>query len=269
MHLTDFYEDTLYSPAHKFPKNPLKVPTFPELERPFWEEYKRRQALRKEQLKKKREENNVDNNVEDDEMEANEDDEDIPALPDVADDDIDDRVNDSLLKAIDKGIMANESLIRNQTQRSFAERIEESTIISNYEDLVRKHVEEYLASAQQYAQTTELSKRVTEWEDKVLPKLHEEETHPPFDINFYGSSVIDTLVRGKTVPFKKLVQGKPTFEIARMFLAALMLANTGNVRIEEKGELDEGMDKFEMELLSLKRHFEELQEYTAPSLSQE
>ena len=39
---------------------------------------------------------------------------------------------------------------------------------------MRQHVEGFLASAQQYAQITELSKRVSEWEDKILPKLREE-----------------------------------------------------------------------------------------------
>ena len=34
--------------------------------------------------------------------------------------------------------------------------------------------EGFLASAQQYAQITELSQRVTEWEEKILPKLQEE-----------------------------------------------------------------------------------------------
>ena len=31
-----------------------------------------------------------------------------------------------------------------------------------------------MASAQEYAQITELSKRVAEWEDKILPRLEEE-----------------------------------------------------------------------------------------------
>ena len=34
--------------------------------------------------------------------------------------------------------------------------------------------EGYLASAQQYAQITELSKRVADWENKIVPKLQEE-----------------------------------------------------------------------------------------------
>jgi len=45
-------------------------------------------------------------------------------------------------------------------------------------------------------------------------------------------------------------------------------ANTTNVLIKEDGELDKGMDKFGLELLSTRRHFEHLMEYTAPSSSQ-
>ena len=82
-----------------------------------------------------------------------------------------------------------------------------------------------MISAQKYAQITELSKRVSEWEDKVLPRLQEEETHQPFDINTYGSSVIDNLNKGNVIKFQRLVQGKPVFEICRTFLASLMLVS--------------------------------------------
>lgn len=34
-----------------------------------------------------------------------------------------------------------------------------------------------MASAQEYAQITELSRRVSEWEERVLPKLEEEVSH--------------------------------------------------------------------------------------------
>jgi hypothetical protein len=34
--------------------------------------------------------------------------------------------------------------------------------------------ESFIASAQQYAQVTELSQRVGEWEEKILPKLERE-----------------------------------------------------------------------------------------------
>ncbi|XP_053384022.1 condensin-2 complex subunit H2-like [Mercenaria mercenaria] len=265
--LSKYIERALYSPAHKFPKNQLKVPTFQDFERLYWEEYKRRQSVR-EQLKKK-EKAVAENNDDEDDNDDNDDAEEIASLPDVAEDDeIEDLVDDNLLNAIDNAVRSNESYINEQPHKTWAETIDEGIIVTSYEDLVRKHVEEYMASAQEYAQITELSKRVSEWEDKVLPILQEEETHRPFDINTYGSSVIDNLDKGNVIKFHKLVQGKPHFEICRTFLASLMLANTTNVRIEEKGTLEEGMDKFELELLSRKRHFEQLQEYTAPSLTQ-
>ena len=43
-----------FSNAQKFPKNPMKVSSFPELERLYWEEFKRRQAMMKEMKKKVR-----------------------------------------------------------------------------------------------------------------------------------------------------------------------------------------------------------------------
>jgi hypothetical protein len=39
------------------------------------------------------------------------------------------------------------------------------------------------------------------------------------------------------------------------------------VEIVSQGELESGMDKFEMHLLSSKRHFEQLEEYQAPSIA--
>ena len=43
-------------------------------------------------------------------------------------------------------------------------------------------------------------------------------------------------------------------------------ANNYNVEIRSDGTLDEGMDTMALRLLSSKRHFEELEEYRAPSL---
>ncbi len=56
---------------------------------------------------------------------------------------------------------------------------DQHSIVSSYEDLVRRHVDGFLASAQQYAQITDLSKRVGEWEEKILPKLKLEVCMPP------------------------------------------------------------------------------------------
>ncbi|WAR01770.1 CNDH2-like protein [Mya arenaria] len=230
---------TEYSNIDKFPKNPLK---------------KRQGAV-------------VPVTEQDDDDEDGDDRENILPLPNVLDDDDgDDLVDDNLFNAIDNAL--NDSNGAGSAYRTFEERVGEGIVVDSYEDLVRKHVEEYMASAQKYAQITELSQRVAEWEDKIMPKLEEEEKHGSFDINRYGSSVIDNLDTSHTVRFRDMVSEKPVYEICRTFLASLMLANTTNILIEEKGVLEQGMDMFELKLLSRKRHFEELQEYMAPSLSQ-
>ena len=52
-----------------------------------------------------------------------------------------------------------------------------------------------------------------------------QDKRPPFDINIYGSFILDNLEKKKTVPFKQIVKHKPTFEICRIFLASLMLVS--------------------------------------------
>lgn len=266
--LKKYIDRALYSNAHKYPKNQLKVPTFPEFDRLYWEEFKRRQTLQRELQKKRREAEALQNFVEEDP--PDEENENFVPLPEAGgdDDNDDDLVDDNLFNAIDNALRSNDDYVNEEAHKSWAERIEEGVVMNSYEDLVRKHVEEYMASCQRYAQITELSQRVAEWEDKVQPRLEEEETRRPFDINVYSTSVIDKIPKGKIVKFREVVRGQPVFEICRTFLASLMLANTTNVKIREKGGLEDGMDRFEMELLSTVRHFEQLQEYTAPSLSQ-
>ena len=43
-------------------------------------------------------------------------------------------------------------------------------------------------------------------------------------------------------------------------------ANNYNVEVISDGSLDEGMDTMALKLLSKRRHFEELEEYRAPSI---
>ncbi|KAL4224510.1 Condensin-2 complex subunit H2 [Mactra antiquata] len=257
-------QKTLYSHKQKFPKNQLKVPTFPEFEKFFWEEFKRRQTLKRAIIKKGREELLIEENDDGD------DDEEVDApllqldAADDDDDDIGDLVDDNLFQAIDNALGRNESFMNHHSSPS--DQGEENSF--GYEQMVQKYVDEYMESAKKYAHVTEQSRRVSEWEDKVLPRLDEEETRPPFDINDYSTTIINDLDTNQTIKFQQLVQGKPIFEICRTFLASLMLANTTNVKIKERSDLVDSMDQFELELLSTRRHFEELQEYVAPSLAE-
>ena len=68
-------------------------------------------------------------------------------------------------------------------------------LVSTFEDLVRHHVEGYMASAQQYAQLTELARRVAEWEENIIPKLAEEVGHR---LRCYFLRLLTELIRDAT-----------------------------------------------------------------------
>eukprot|EP00455_Lapot_gusevi_P056009 TRINITY_DN9205_c0_g2_i3.p1 TRINITY_DN9205_c0_g2~~TRINITY_DN9205_c0_g2_i3.p1 ORF type:complete len:366 (-),score=108.38 TRINITY_DN9205_c0_g2_i3:147-1115(-) len=112
-----------------------------------------------------------------------------------------------------------------------------------YEELVRDHVESYVSSAQVYLMESKLSRRVAAWQARLEPILEEQEAHPPFDIHAYGQKLIHKLCEEPEasdekapaaetqVAFDDLVQGETSYDICRLFLASLQLANNGNVEI--------------------------------------
>ncbi|KAM4783891.1 condensin-2 complex subunit H2 isoform 4-T4 [Cyanocitta cristata] len=56
----------------------------------------------------------------------------------------------------------------------------------SYEELVRGHVELFVASSRKFMQETELSRHVRLWEERMEPLLREQETRAPFDVRAYG-----------------------------------------------------------------------------------
>ncbi|XP_064603130.1 condensin-2 complex subunit H2-like [Liolophura sinensis] len=263
--ISQFITTAFYSHSSKFPKNPLKVPSFPELEKMYWEEFRRRQSFHKKERKVLVEEGRYEELAEEEQQDEPEENADIniPSPDDDQDDGGDGGFECEDLPISDEMLSTREDKV----SLSFQSQGSQGLMVSSYEELVRHHVEGFLASAQQYAQITELAKRVTEWEDKIGPKLQEEDTHPPFDIHQYGTNVLDHMGNTKRIPFRHIASGKKVYEVCRLFLATLQLANNYNVKIECEGKLEEGMDKMELELLSTKRIYEELADYKAPSAS--
>ncbi len=51
----------------------------------------------------------------------------------------------------------------------------------------------YMRGAHRYAQETNLTRRVTAWEDRLMPVLRHQHAHPKYDIHEYGSRLLDTL----------------------------------------------------------------------------
>ncbi|XP_020838519.1 condensin-2 complex subunit H2 isoform X2 [Phascolarctos cinereus] len=138
----------------------------------------------------------------------------------------------------------------------------------NYEELVQRNVELFIANSQKYVHETELSQRIQDWEDTIGPLLQEQEEHVPFDIHNYGDQVVASFQQlNEWCPFAELVAGKPAFEVCRSMLASLQLANDYTVEITQKPGLAEAVDTMSLRLLTRQRAHERFQTYTAPSMA--
>lgn len=146
-----------------------------------------------------------------------------------------------------------------------------------FEELCRAHISAFAKGAERYASETQLSRRVGEWQSKLLPIIEEEERRGEFDIHIYGSTVISTIENEiqrknpkdshekmiRTVDFATVTRHCPRYEVCRMFLASLSLFNSGNVELSSARS--DGRN-FELELIrtSIDRPMET---YLAPSIA--
>ncbi|KAF4146822.1 Condensin II complex subunit CAP-H2 or CNDH2 C-terminal [Phytophthora infestans] len=172
----------------------------------------------------------------------------------------------------------------------------EAAIVDNsggpltYEEICRQHLATFMSGTEKYVRETDLSKKVSDWQDKLSPLLKQQDTRPPFDIHLYGREIIGRLEEeqkksslakhskttqrdknkrtrlatddeeSETVPFETLVDGKSQFEVCRLFLASLQLANSGNVALfHARTAAEHGQVPFKMELLSTANAYEALQ----------
>jgi Condensin II complex subunit CAP-H2 or CNDH2, C-term len=125
-----------------------------------------------------------------------------------------------------------------------------------FEELCRARIQEFAKGAEKYANETQLLQRVRKWQEKLRPLLEDEERRQVFDIHEYGRAIIDSIqnelatrdddnnnnknndesadIDSSTVPFEVVSRDRPTYDVPRLFLAALSLCNSGNVRIDEE-----------------------------------
>ncbi|RLN49567.1 hypothetical protein BBJ29_009554 [Phytophthora kernoviae] len=152
-----------------------------------------------------------------------------------------------------------------------------------------QHLASFMSGTEKYVRETDLSKQVSDWQEKLTPLLKQQDAHPPFDIHHYGREIIGRLEEEndrisktpkkdkksnkrarldpagdgeetETVPFEILVNGKSQFEVCRLFLASLQLANNGNVALSHAHKAaDHERIPFEMQLLSTANAYEVLQ----------
>ncbi|XP_033124599.1 condensin-2 complex subunit H2-like [Anneissia japonica] len=267
--LTDFISKAYNTYSNKLPTSALKRPAFRELEYLYWQEFRRQQQVfrneKKSLARQGRYQELVEREREDEENQAEGEREENPLPladdngPDdfgFANDDIDDDDDDIDQQAGGDHVKPSET---------------EEPHVSSYEDLVRHHVESYLDSAQRFAQLTELSKRVSEWEDKMAPLLIREEKFGFFDIHEYGTKVLKKLAEAKDtkeVKFKEVVSDTRSYDVCRLFLSSLQLANSRNIDIT--CDMVDGLavvDSMRLTLLQQERHHEQLANYLAPSFA--
>lgn len=152
---------------------------------------------------------------------------------------------------------------------------------NTFENLCRQHIKNFMRGAEDYARETNLSKRVSEWTGRLEPLLLEQEQRPEFDIHVYSDKALDKVAhrsqeivdrcqKGEKleedeshVHFSDVVKGESSFEVGRMFLACLQLANLGNLTFSQTKD---SISDFEVGLLSDSSNRLQIGSYRAPSL---
>ncbi|XP_050180994.1 condensin-2 complex subunit H2 isoform X2 [Myiozetetes cayanensis] len=137
-----------------------------------------------------------------------------------------------------------------------------------YEELVRRNVELFMASSQKFVQETELSQRIRRWEERIEPLLQEQEARAPFDVRAYGLTLMERCGElGQWHSFASLVARQPPFEVCRYLLASLQLANDGVVELAQDEGLEEALDTARLRLLTLRPAHERFQGLQLSSLT--
>lgn len=110
-------------------------------------------------------------------------------------------------------------------------------IASSFEEICQKYLKMTSWMWEQRATDAELVKRVEDWKSRIEPLLEEEEQRREFDISQYGKEIMRALevdLRKKDTNkarISHLIQNPAKFEVCRMFLATLQLANLYKLEI--------------------------------------
>jgi len=150
---------------------------------------------------------------------------------------------------------------------------------NQFENLCRQHIKNFMRGAETYARETNLSRRVSEWTARLEPLLHEQDMRPEFDIHAYSDRALQRVAQKSskgtpnagntenesvnTVHFSDVVQGESSYEVGRMFLACLQLANLGNLDFSQKKD---SISDFDVNMLNSKSNRLQISEYRAPSV---
>jgi len=144
------------------------------------------------------------------------------------------------VESIVNNVLSEEVELARRVERALSEGFSQ-TESNSYEMLCRRHIQNFMQGAEQYARETQLSKRVSEWTKRLEPLLKEEEKAEVFDIHQYSDKLLTKVVEVLKEPenpvspdivsFNEIVEGQSSAEVCRVFLACLQLANVGNLDV--------------------------------------
>jgi hypothetical protein len=163
----------------------------------------------------------------------------------------------------------------------------------SYADMCREHIESFMRGVNQYTNESQLSQRVGEWQTRLAPVLEEQAQRRTFDIREYGHEIMgevgeqmdsakasnraatkssrrkSALLDENVIPLAAVTAGKPAYDVCRIFLASLQLANEGNLLLhhpENSGDVC-GLNDLRVEVLSDVMSEERFDTYLAPSVA--
>lgn len=283
--LSEFLYHSFYTYSSLFPKNPLNSPSTAEFETQYWSEMKRRKTRKAKEnitMAKLRKQSAIameERLKEEEDIEKEEDgrfyqpfgsdavDNLIPLQDNIIGDIFSTIEHTNAFHGIEPMALDDQSFCSTSSHHVS---METGNVVQSYEDLVRVYVQSTLAAAVSYAHETDLSKRVKKWEERIKPRLLKEEQTPVFDIHECGTEIVERLSKQGSHPdgtlFSDLVQDKESFEICRLFTAALQLANDRNIEISSQGEGEQCVDTMHLKLISSQMAQEAITNYRAPSV---
>jgi hypothetical protein len=108
----------------------------------------------------------------------------------------------------------------------------------SYEAVVRQRLDELHIYEGAHGGLATVYANVRKWQDGLEPLLAEQEGRESFDIHQYGSFILDKIRENSEdkLEFNRIVNGLPTWQVYRYFLAALVLTNNGNLDVFSQEE---------------------------------
>jgi len=115
----------------------------------------------------------------------------------------------------------------------------------SYEQLVKLHVEKYVASCVLKASGVQM--RVSAWKEKITPAIKMQEDQGTFDLNGVSDALLtqlkvsseetDTVSGASTTDMAHLLESSAgSFDVSRKFVSMLQLINSENISLQVQGE---------------------------------